>query len=248
MNRRDTVSPSEVAQFAARADAWWDPEGDFAPLHRLNPPRLTFIRDHVCAQFDRDGMLNQPFQDLRTVDIGCGGGLLTEPMTRLGAIVTGIDAAAENIATAQSHAENMGLKIEYRCATPEDLATDFGAFDIVLNMEVVEHVPDPGAFIAASGRLVRPGGLMFLATLNRTVKSLALGKIAAEYVLRWLPPGTHDWRKFVRPAELTRWLRQSGFELCDLRGVVYNPMRDDWDLSDDLDVNYLAMARKPAAP
>jgi len=239
-----TAAADEIARFTAIAEAWWDPAGDFRPLHRLNPVRLEFIRDHVCRHFGRDAMKPEPFKGLAVIDIGCGGGLLAEPMRRLGAFVTGIDAGKENIEIARLHAEQMGLDIDYRHQVPEDLDREKGRYDIVLNMEVVEHVADLDAFLAAAANLVKPGGVTALSTLNRTLKSLALAKIGAEYVLRWLPPGTHDWKKFVRPSELAAGLRRHGVEITDLKGMSYDPIGADWSLSRDLGVNYLAFGVK----
>jgi len=237
-----TAAAAEVERFAAQAEAWWDSQGAFRPLHRLNPVRLEFIRDRACRHFGRDPMAPAPLAGLRVIDIGCGGGLLAEPMCRLGAHVTGIDAAAENIATARRHAELSGLAIDYHARLPEDLAREKGRFDLVLNMEVIEHVADLDAFFAAAAGLMAPGGAMALSTLNRTLKSLALAKVGAEYILRWLPAGTHDWRKFVRPSELAAGLRRAGVEITELRGMTYSAIADDWRLSDDLAVNYLAFA------
>ncbi len=239
-----TAAQDEVERFAAQADDWWDETGIFGQLHKINPARITFIRDHLCAHFGRDPMAIDSLKGLTIVDIGCGGGLLTEPMARLGAEVTGLDAAAEGIVAAAAHAREMGLSIDYQTALPEDLAATGRTFDVVLNMEVVEHVADPAAFFAAAGALVRPGGAMVVATLNRTIKSLALAKIGAEYLLRWVPPGTHDWRKFVKPSELARHLRREGFSVVDLKGLVYHPAADEWSLGDDVDVNYLMVAVK----
>ena len=239
-----TAAPDELARFAAIADSWWDPAGKFRPLHRLNPTRIAFIRDHVTAHFGRDPKALDPLAGLDILDIGCGGGLLAEPMCRLGAAVTGIDAGAEAIDVARLHAREADLDIAYDCAPPEDLEADGRSFDVVLNMEVVEHVADLDAFHAAACDLLRPGGAMAVATLNRTIKSLALAKIGAEYLLRWLPPGTHDWRKFVRPSELDRGLRRHGVRIVDLTGVAYDPLTGDWRRSADLDINYMAFAVK----
>jgi 2-polyprenyl-6-hydroxyphenyl methylase/3-demethylubiquinone-9 3-methyltransferase len=245
-----SVDPDEVAKFAALAEDWWDPYGKFAPLHRLNPARLSFIRDRIAAHRGRDASAGRPLAGLRVLDIGCGGGLLCEPLTRLGAQVTGIDAAAENVAAAARHATGAGLDIDYRHATAEDLAAeDLAAggagFDLVLNMEVVEHVADVAAFLQASAALVAPGGAMVLATLNRTPKSFALAIVGAEYVLRWLPRGTHDWRRFLRPSELVSYLRGAGLDTRELTGVTYNPLTGAWRLAPrDLDVNYMVFAVK----
>ena len=246
-NQTGTASPDEVARFAAMASEWWDPNGKFRPLHMLNPLRIGFIRDHGAAHFGRDPLDNRPLAGLKVLDIGCGGGLLSEPLCRLGARVTGIDAAEENVKTAAHHARESGLDITYRSVLPEDLAEDLAedaAFDFVLNMEVIEHVADVARFLEASARLVRPGGAMVLSTINRTLKSLALAKVGAEYVLRWLPAGTHDWRKFVRPSELVRGLEPHGFRVTDLKGMIYNPVSGTWSLGRDMGVNYLVFAEK----
>ena len=239
-----TAAPDELARFAALADSWWDPDGTFRPLHRLNPTRIAFIRDHVTAHIGRDPMAPNPLAGLDILDIGCGGGLLAEPMCRLGAAVTGIDAGAEAVEVARLHAQEADLDIAYACTLPEDLAAVGRSFDVVLNMEVVEHVADLDAFLAAACGLLRPGGTMAVATLNRTLKALALAKIGAEYLLRWLPPGTHDWRKFVRPSELNRGLGRHGVNIVDLTGVVYDPLTGNWRLSRNLDINYMAFAVK----
>ena len=244
MTAQSTASPDEIARFTAIADAWWDPNGDFAPLHRLNPVRLEFIRDHLCRHFDRYPLAVKPLDGLKIIDIGCGGGLLAEPMARLGGTVTGIDAGLENVDIAHHHAEGAGLNIDYHHQLPEDLDPDKGRYDVVLNMEVVEHVADLGKFLKAAAGLVKPGGVMAASTLNRTLKSLALAKIGAEYILRWLPPGTHDWNKFVRPSELAAGLEPHGVEITDLKGMTYSPIGGDWRLSRDLAVNYLAFGVK----
>ncbi len=241
-SRKTTASAEEIARFTAMAEAWWDPTGDFRPLHQINPVRLEFIRDHVARHFGLEPLGRAPLEGLNILDIGCGGGLLCEPMRRLGATVTGIDAGEEAIRIARTHAERTGLDIEYRHQLPEDIGTEKGRYDVVLNMEVVEHVADLDLFLSASAGLLRPGGAMVLSTLNRTLKALALAKIGAEYVLRWLPPGTHDWRKFVRPSELAAGLEAAGARITELRGLTYNPLFDEWRLGRDLDVNYLAFA------
>lgn len=239
-----TALPDEVARFQEAADAWWDPKGEFRPLHALNPVRVAYIRDHLCRRWNRDASAERPLAGLRVLDIGCGGGLVAEPMARLGARVVGIDAGERNVAAAARHAESMGLAIRYRCAGPEDMIQERERFDVVLALEVVEHVADLGAFVAAAAALLAPGGAMALSTINRTLKSLALAKVAAEYVFGWLPVGSHDWRKFVRPPELARGLRDHGLAVVDVRGMTYDPLRGRWALSPDLGVNYLAFAEK----
>jgi len=240
-----TVNPDEVARFTAMADAWWDPTGKFRPLHQINPVRVKFIKANVCKHFGLDADADLPFKGLDVLDVGCGGGLLSEPMARLGANMTSIDAGEKNVEIAKIHAEQSGLTIDYRNVYPEDLAKEGTRFDVVLNMEVIEHVADPELFMAASASVLKEDGCMVLSTMNRGVKSLLLGKFAAEYVLRWLPAGTHDWKKFLKPSELARLVRPHGLEFTDLQGMVYNPFKDTWSLSKtDLDVNYLAFAEK----
>ncbi len=240
-----TVDATEIAKFTAMAEAWWDPHGDFKPLHRFNPIRIAYIRDVAAAHFDRDAAGEAPLAGLSLLEVGCGGGLLTEPMRRLGAEVTGIDPAPRNIGVARTHAEQAGLKITYLPCAAEDVIETGASFDIVLAMEVVEHVADVNAFIHDCSRLVKPGGLLFLATLNRTAKAFALAIVGAEYVLRWLPRGTHDWRKFVKPSELAQALRQAGMSIDQMTGVSFNPLTERWSLTRDLDVNYM-LAAKPA--
>jgi 2-polyprenyl-6-hydroxyphenyl methylase / 3-demethylubiquinone-9 3-methyltransferase len=242
-----SVDPAEIAKFTAMAEAWWDPRGKFRPLHKFNPTRIAFIRDRVAAHFGRDSLARgplaaRPFEGLRLLDVGCGGGLLAEPMARLGARVTGLDAAPRNIAIARSHATQSGLDIDYRSDTVEALAAEGDRFDVVLNMEVVEHVADLRAFLGSCCELLKPSGVMIVATLNRTPKAFALAVVGAEYVLRWLPRGTHDWRKFVRPSELAAALRPSGVDIVEMTGVSYSPLSDRWSLSKDLDVNYMVVA------
>jgi len=239
-----TASPEDVARFTAMAETWWDVNGKFRPLHQINPVRIAYIRDFVCQHFGRDGKATKPFDGLELLDIGCGGGLLCEPMARLGATVSGIDAGDKNVAIASLHAGQSGLAIDYRQQLPEELVKTGKTFDIVLNMEVIEHVTDVDAFLAASAALVKPGGVMVLSTMNRTLKAFALAKIGAEYIMRWLPAGTHDWRKFVKPSELARGLRTNAVEVSDISGMVYSPFKDAWSLSKDLDVNYLVSAVK----
>ncbi len=239
-----SVDPEEVAKFAALAQDWWDPDGKFQPLHRLNPARLGFIRDRVAAHYGREPLAQRPFAGLSVLDIGCGGGLLAEPVARLGADVLGIDPSQENVGVAALHAAESGLAIDYRRTTAEALAEAGAAFDVVLNMEVVEHVAEAAAFLAACGALVKPGGAMVLATLNRTPKAFALAIVGAEYVLGWLPRGTHDWRRFLRPSELAALLRRQGLEVTELAGLTYNPLSGAWRLGTNLDVNYMAFAIK----
>lgn len=242
-----TVDPAEIARFAAIAEEWWDPDGKFRPIHRLNPARMAFLRDRLCAQFERDPKRPRPLAGLLVLDIGCGGGLVSEPLTRLGATVTGIDADATTIGVARAHAEGAGLQIAYETAAAEDLATRGAQFDAVCALEIIEHVADLGAFAQAASALTRPGGALVFATLNRTAKSFVLGILAAEYLLRWLPRGTHEWRKFVRPSELDAALRPNGVRLTALQGLFYDVLADDWRLADDMAVNYLAFAVKDPA-
>jgi 2-polyprenyl-6-hydroxyphenyl methylase/3-demethylubiquinone-9 3-methyltransferase len=240
-----SIDAEEVAKFSAMAEVWWDPNGKFRPLHRFNPVRLTFIRDRLCAHFGRDPLADKPLEGLKVLDVGCGGGLLSEPLARLGAEVTGLDAAEQNVKVAGLHAAESGLAIDYRHGSVEALAEGDRRFDAVLNMEVVEHVADVDSFLTASAALVRPGGLMILATLNRTPKAFLLAIVGAEYLLRWLPRGTHDWRRFLRPSELARSLREAGLEVTEMTGVAYNPLTDGWRLAPrDLDVNYMLVAER----
>ena len=235
-----TVDPAEVERFSRIADEWWDPTGKFAPLHRLNPVRIGYIRDRVAAHWQRDALNGEPLQGLSLLDIGCGGGLLSEPMTRLGASVTGVDASERNIATASVHAARQDLAIDYRQGTAEALADSGAQFDVVLALEIVEHVADVALFLRSCGRMVKPGGLLFLSTLNRTAKAWALAIAGAEYVLGWLPRGTHDWKKFLKPSEVARGLRAGGIEPQEIVGVVYAPLSRKWLLNkNDLDVNYM---------
>jgi len=238
------LSQAQVDLFAGHAPTWWSEDGAFAPLHRITPVRMSFIRDHLCAHFARDPKAIRPLAGLSVIDIGCGGGLICEPLARLGAKVTGIDAVAANVAAARSHADEAGLEIAYEVAAPEEAAARGAAYDIVINLEVIEHVSDPESFMSAACALVAPQGAMAASTINRTMKSLALGKVAAEYLLRWVPAGTHDWRKFVKPSELARHIRAGGLTLTALSGMTYDPIKRDWRLGDDLGVNYLAFAVK----
>lgn len=241
-----TVDPAEVAKFEAMAAEWWNPEGKFKPLHMLNPVRLDYITSQIAAEFGRDLAGPVPFQGLRILDIGCGGGLLSEPMARLGADVVGADAAARNIPVAQVHAAQSGLAIDYRHTTAEDLAAAGEQFDVVLNMEVVEHVADPQAYLTACQQLLKPGGLMICSTLNRNPKSFAMAIVGAEWVMRWLPKGTHDWRKFITPDELYALIEKSGLRPVDRKGMVFNPLTWRWSLSArDLSCNYVTASVKP---
>jgi 2-polyprenyl-6-hydroxyphenyl methylase/3-demethylubiquinone-9 3-methyltransferase len=242
---QSTIDPAEVAKFEAMAAEWWDPNGKFKPLHMLNPCRLDYITVQVAAEFDRDLGQREPFAGLRLLDIGCGGGLLSEPMARLGAEVVGADAAPRNIPVAQVHAAQSGLDIDYRHTTAEDMAAAGEQFDVVLNMEVVEHVADPLAYLTACQQLLRPGGLMLCSTINRNAKSYAMAILGAEYVMRWLPKGTHDWAKFITPDELYEMIRQAGLDPVDRKGFVFNPVTWQWRLSDrDLSVNYVTASVK----
>ncbi|MFB2551447.1 bifunctional 2-polyprenyl-6-hydroxyphenol methylase/3-demethylubiquinol 3-O-methyltransferase UbiG [Ensifer soli] len=244
---RTTIDQGEVDRFSALAAEWWDPTGKFKPLHRFNPVRLAYIRDTASAHFGRDPHGPRPLSGLRLLDIGCGGGLLSEPMARMGADVVGADASEKNIAVARIHAEGSGVAVDYRAETAEALAAAGERFDIVLNMEVVEHVADVGFFMETCASLVKPGGLMFVATINRTMKAAALAIIGAEYLLRWLPRGTHQYEKLVRPEELERPITASGMEVTARTGVFFNPLANRWALSPDMDVNYMLVARRPAA-
>jgi 2-polyprenyl-6-hydroxyphenyl methylase/3-demethylubiquinone-9 3-methyltransferase len=240
-----TIDPAEVAKFEAMAADWWDPTGKFKPLHMLNPCRLDYITSQIAAEFGRDLAGPLPFKGLRLLDIGCGGGLLAEPMARLGADVVGADAAARNIPVAQLHAQQSGLEIDYRHTTAEDLAAAGEQFDVVLNMEVVEHVADPQAYLTACQQLLKPGGLMICSTLNRNPKSFVMAIVGAEWVMRWLPKGTHDWNKFITPDELYALIRAAGLRPVDRKGMVFNPVTWRWALSDrDLSCNYVTASVK----
>jgi 2-polyprenyl-6-hydroxyphenyl methylase/3-demethylubiquinone-9 3-methyltransferase len=250
MNRQPpsagTIDQDEVARFSRLAGQWWDARGPMAALHKFNPLRLAYIRDQVAGYFGRDPKRLDSLAGLRILDIGCGGGILSEPLARLGAAVVGADPSESNIAVAQHHAAQSGLSIDYRCTTAEALAEAGESFDVVLAMEVVEHVADVGLFVDVTAEMVKPGGLMFVATLNRTMKSFALAIVGAEYVLRWLPRGTHQWEKFVTPNEIEIALEQSGLRLTAETGVMYNLFADRWQLSTDMDVNYMVVAEKAA--
>jgi len=239
------IDPEEVARFAAIASEWWDAKGKFRPLHLLAPARIRFIRDQLSAHFGRDPLSGKPLRGLKVLDIGCGGGLVSEPLARLGGAVTGIDPAGASLEAARGHAEGQGLEIKYRDAWAEDLVKEEALFDAVLCLEVIEHVPDVAAFLATCRELMAPGGLMVLSTINRTFKSYALAIIGAEYVLRWLPMGTHSWSRFVTPDEIGSYVDKTGLSLENVQGLVLDPLSGAWSLSEsDVDVNYMATARK----
>lgn len=243
---KTTIDQSEVDRFSKMAAEWWNPDGKFKPLHKFNPVRLTYIRNHAAQHFGKDPHSQTPLDGLRLLDIGCGGGLLCEPMARMGASVIGADASETNIEIAKIHAEQSGLDIDYRAQTSEALAANGEKFDIILNMEVVEHVADVDLFLTSCADMLKPGGLMFIATINRTMKAMALAIIGAEYVLRWLPRGTHQYEKLVRPEEIKTPLGKSGLTLVDQTGVFYNPLQDQWNLSNDMDVNYMMLLERKA--
>ena len=245
IKRENTVDSAEIVRFSALADAWWDPEGDFSPLHRFNPVRLGYIRNRVCEHFDHDKCSLKPLEGLTVLDVGCGGGLVTEPIARMGASASAIDASERNISVAGLHGEQGGLAIDYRVAAAETLATEKKQFDIVLALEIIEHVADVDLFMASCVALTKTGGLLIIATLNRTAKAYALAIVGAEYVLRWMPRGTHQWKKFVKPSELALSLTGNDSEIVDMTGVTYNPLKDDWRLSKDVAVNYMLCATKP---
>jgi 2-polyprenyl-6-hydroxyphenyl methylase/3-demethylubiquinone-9 3-methyltransferase len=245
MTAQKTVDPAEVEKFSRISAEWWDPSGPFRPLHRLNPVRLTYIKDQAAAHFGRDARSVSPFKGFTAIDIGCGGGLVSEPLARLGATVTAVDADPVAIEAARLHAAQREVPVGYEVGTSEELVEAGRQFDLVLALEIIEHVADHDEFLATLGELVKPGGLLILSTLNRTLKSLALGVGMAEYVLRWVDPGTHDWRKFVKPSELARGLRGNGFEVTDLTGLVFDPLRGEFRLTDsDVGVNYFMTARR----
>ena len=244
---KSSIDPADVERFSRIAAEWWDPKGKFAPLHKFNPVRLAFIREQVLYRFQRDPRARQPFEGLRLLDIGCGGGLLCEPMARLGFQVVGVDASERNIGTASAHAAEAALTIDYRASTAEALvAAGEPLFDVILNMEVIEHVADPGEYLRDCARLLKPGGLMVVATLNRTLKALALAKVGAEYILRWLPVGTHDWNKFLKPEELLAFLAGEPVQTDGPFGVSFNPLTGRWSQSGDIDINYMITVARPA--
>ncbi|MBY6066363.1 bifunctional 2-polyprenyl-6-hydroxyphenol methylase/3-demethylubiquinol 3-O-methyltransferase UbiG [Leisingera aquaemixtae] len=243
---QSTVDPAEIAKFEAMAAEWWDPNGKFKPLHMLNPCRLDYITSQIAGEFGRDLRSQRPFEGLRLLDIGCGGGLLSEPMARLGATVIGADAAEGNLPVARIHAEQSGLEIDYRHTTAEALAEAGEQFDVVLNMEVVEHVADPLSYLTATQQLLKPGGLEICSTINRNPKSFAMAIVGAEVIMRWLPRGTHEWSKFITPDELFELLRNAGLKPVDRKGFVFNPITWNWSISErDLSVNYVTASVKP---
>jgi 2-polyprenyl-6-hydroxyphenyl methylase/3-demethylubiquinone-9 3-methyltransferase len=244
MARGSSIDQAEVDRFARLAADWWNSRGPMAALHKFNPLRLAYIRDKACERFARDGRKLDCLAGLRMLDIGCGGGILSEPLARLGAQMIGADPAEENIAAASAHAQESGVAVDYRATTAEDLAAAGESFDVVLAMEVVEHVADVAAFVATCATMVKPGGMLIAATLNRTLKSFALAIVGAEYVLRWLPRGTHQWDKFVTPQELESAIERNGLRVTAERGVIYNPLADRWQLSSDMDVNYMLVAAR----
>jgi len=244
MSTASSVDPREVERFARMAANWWDPRGPMAPLHKLNPVRVGYIRDRACERFGREAKHLGCLKGLRILDIGCGAGILSEPLARLGADMVGIDPADENIEAARLHAAKNGVAVDYRTTMAETLAEAGERFDVVLAMEVVEHVVDVPAFVATCASMVKPGGLLVMATLNRTMKSFALAIVGAEYVLRWVPRGTHQWDKFVKPEELEDAIEATGLDVIGERGVIYNPLADRWQLSSDMDVNYMLAAMR----
>lgn len=240
-----SIANDEIARFSGHAEDWWNPDGKFKPLHRLNPLRLTYVRDRICAHSGRDATMRASLDGLTILDIGCGGGLMAEPLARLGARVTGLDGSDATITIARQHAKKMGLAINYQTTSAEDMALKSIRYDVVIALEVVEHVADIGSFLTAVASLLKPGGLLIMSTLNRTPKSFVLGIVAAEYVLGWVPRGTHQWTKFIRPSELVAQLRGQGLNPFDMTGLIFNPLQNAFELrSDDLDVNYMLAATK----
>ena len=242
---KSTIDQEEVDRFSAMAAEWWSPTGKFKPLHKFNPVRLAYIRDKAAENFGRDVRSPRPLEGLRVLDIGCGGGLLSEPVARMGASVVGADPSEKNIGIASTHAKASGVSVDYRAVTAEQLAEAGETFDIVLNMEVVEHVADVDFFLGTCAKMVRPGGLMFVATINRTMKAAALAIFAAENILRWLPRGTHQYEKLVRPEEIQKPVADNGLSIIDRTGVFFNPLSNQWNLSKDMDVNYMMLAKRP---
>ncbi|MFZ3006084.1 MAG: bifunctional 2-polyprenyl-6-hydroxyphenol methylase/3-demethylubiquinol 3-O-methyltransferase UbiG [Phenylobacterium sp.] len=248
MTVASSIDPEDVERFSRIAAEWWDPRGKFAPLHKFNPVRLAFIREQALVRFGRNSQARRPFEGLKLLDIGCGGGLLSEPMTRLGFTVTGVDASERNIGTAKAHAAEQTLTIDYRAGTAEGLeAEGAGPYDLILNMEVIEHVADPGEYLRTCSRLLAPGGLMIVATLNRTLKAFALAKVGAEYVLRWIPAGTHDWTKFLKPDELRGFLKDDELQVQGPFGVTFDPLNGRWRRSSDCDINYMMTVTRDAS-
>ncbi len=241
-----TVDADEITHFSALSSQWWNTRGPLRALHKFNPLRVGYIRERTAAHFGRDPARADSLAGLRILDIGCGAGILSEPVARLGAAVVGVDPAQSNIAAAQQHAAAQGLSIDYRCTTAEALAANGDRFDVVLAMEVVEHVADVGLFVGLTAAMVKPGGLIFFATFSRTLKSFVLGIVAAEYILRWVPRGTHQWTKFITPDELAAAIEKSGLQIAERTGVVYNVARPHWRFSTDMDVNYMIVAKRPA--
>ncbi len=246
LENASSVDPAEVEKFEREAEAWWDSGGLHRPLHVMNPTRIAIIKDAIVKHFGRDPKAGRPFSDLSLLDLGCGGGLVAEPMARLGARVIGADPGAANIKVAASHASRMGLAIDYACATPEDMAESGETFDVVLALEIVEHTDDPFRLIGLCAHMVAPGGLLVMSTLNRTLRSLAMAKITAEYLLRWVPRGTHAFRKFVTPRELRYALEAAGLTPSPPVGMRYRPLKDEWAPSLDTGINYIMWASKAA--
>lgn len=241
-----SANPQEIARFAALAESWWDPEGPMKPLHKMNPCRIDFLATRLGAHFGRDPLADKPFQGLSLLDVGTGAGLIAEPMARLGFRVVGLDAGAETLDAARAHAEAQGLAIDYRQGSPEDLIRSKERFDVVLALEIVEHVDEPDRFLKTVAGLVAPGGAFGGATVNRTTKAYLMGIVGAELILRWLPIGTHDWNKFVKPSEFARFLEAGGVKVTEMAGMAYNPLADSWRLTRDLAVNYVLVGTKPA--
>ena len=242
-----SIDPEEVENFETVADEWWNPNGPFAPLHQMNPCRIAYIRDHVATYFGRDPLSAKPLEGLTILDVGCGGGLLCEPLSRLGAEVTGLDASPTAIKVAREHSMDMEIKVSYQQSTAEEMAASGRRFDVVLNLEIIEHVNDPKDFTKSCCELVTGGGCMIVSTMNRTTKSFLQAILAAEYVLRWVPRGTHDWKKFLEPAEIQGFLQENGLAFQNLQGMKYKPLRKNWELSPNLSVNYIGFATRKAA-
>ncbi len=241
-----TIDPKEVEKFSAMADEWWDEFGKFKPLHKFNPIRISYIREKIINHFNLDEKLMAPFSDLKILDVGCGGGLVSEPFARMKAVVTGIDASEKNIKIAKIHAEKSGLEINYQALSSEELMKKDEKYDVVLALEIIEHVADVEEFVKNCAALVNPNGLVFIATLNRTTKSLLLAKFAVEYVLRWIPIGTHDWKKFLKPSEINSYASKYNLDLKEIMGFSYNLLSEEWKRkSDDLDINYIMVFKSP---